>query len=288
VADIVRALGLAIGLTIGLTMSLEIGLSPSGVGVGVAVAAAFAGPIEIHSRLAPASLGPSLTPASARVALTFDACSGRFDADLIDLLVRHRVPATLFVTERWLAANPQGTELLKTHADLFSIQNHGARHVPAVIGPGRSVYGIAGHADVAHLRLEVQGGAEAIARRFGTIPRWYRAATAMYDRESLAEIDRLGLGVAGFTVNADAGATLARTSIADRLRRVRDGDVVLAHMNHPEGHTAEALADVLPGLIRQGIVFVRLDQASLEVVPGLGALATPKRGFSAAGAPPPR
>lgn len=225
------------------------------------VASAWAqAPVEPHHRLAP------LPGAPQRLALTLDACSGRFDAALVDFLVRERIPATLFVTRRWIRRNGEAVALLKGHADLFQIENHGASHVPAVIGPGREVYGIAGVPDVEHLRAEVQGGAAAIEAAFGVKVRWYRGATAVYDPQALAEIEAMGLRIAGFSLNADAGATLPYSAIAQRLQRARDGDVIIAHMNHPESDTARALIAGLAELRRQGYVFVRLDQAELQPV----------------------
>lgn len=42
-------------------------------------------------------------------------------------------------------------------------------------------------------------------------------------------------------MNADARATLKKLQIIERLRHVRDGDVIIAHMNKPASDTAEAL-----------------------------------------------
>ena len=42
--------------------------------------------IELHDRLAPAS-------GSNAIAITLDACGGAFDAELVDTLVRLKVPA---------------------------------------------------------------------------------------------------------------------------------------------------------------------------------------------------
>lgn len=218
-------------------------------------------PVEIHHRLQPLALAPK------RVALTLDACKGRFDEDLIAFLVRHRIPATLFVTRKWLDANPHGVAVIKAHLDLLEVENHGENHVPAVIGKGREVYGIPGAPDVAHLRREVSEGARAVQQAIGVSPRWYRGATAIYDERARAEIERMGYGIAGFSVNADAGATLAKPTIERRLRKVQDGDVIIAHMNKPASDTAEGLADGLAWLLSQGFVFVRLDQAVLQSVP---------------------
>lgn len=217
-------------------------------------------PSEIHGRI--------LTQGATtnQVALTFDACSGAYDDDLIQFLVRNRIPATLFVTKKWLLKNPGGVAVLKANLDLFDIEDHGENHVPAVIGRGRKVYGIPGEPDILHLRREVQEGARAIEQVFGVPSHWYRGATAEYDEVAAEEIRQMGFKIAGFSVNADAGASLPRAQVLQRLRQVRGGDVVIAHMNKPASQTAEGMADGLLELLRRGLVFVRLDQVALVPV----------------------
>lgn len=223
--------------------------------------------VEIHDRIA------DVAPDSKRVALTLDACSGKFDEDLIVFLVRNQIPATLFATKKWLDNNPHGVALIKSHLDLFEVEDHGENHIPAVIGVGRKVYGIPGEPDIIHLRREVVEGARAIEQAIGVPPHWYRAATAEYDSQATREIETLGYKIAGFSVNADAGATLKQAAIEDRLQHVRGGDVIIAHMNKPAGDTAEGLSVGLLQLLKKGYVFVRLDQVELKVIsgtPGIG------------------
>lgn len=218
-------------------------------------------PQELHDRLVPT---PSVKP---RVALTLDACSGAFDQDLILFLIQQRIPATIFATTKWIRRNPKGMALLKAHLDLFDLEDHGENHVPAVIGAGRKVYGIPGEPDMLHLRREVIEGAEAIEEATGVPPHWYRGATGEYDQKAADEIRRLGYKIGGFSVNADEGATLGITAIENRMRHVRSGDVIIAHMNKPRGQTAEGLEPSLLELLKRGFVFVRLDQVDLEPVP---------------------
>ena len=215
-------------------------------------------PIEIHDRISQAS-----NHANNRVALTLDACAGAFDEDLIQFLLRNHIPATIFATKKWLLNNPQGLAMLKANLDLFDIEDHGENHIPAVIGAGRKVYGIPGEPDILHLRREVLEGARAIEQATGVPPHWYRAATAEYDQQASDEIRHLGYKIAGFSVNADAGATLNRKRIVERLRHVHGGDVILAHMNKPKSDTAEGLSAGLIELLRRGLVFVRLDEVDL-------------------------
>ncbi|HEY4372635.1 MAG TPA: polysaccharide deacetylase family protein [Burkholderiales bacterium] len=215
-------------------------------------------PVEVHQRLV-------LTPEDGKtVALTLDACGGAYDAQLIDLLIRERIPATLFVTRKWLARNPQPLAVLRAHADLFQIEDHGANHVPAVIGPGRRVYGIAGDLDLAHLHSEVADGAAAISATGASAPRWYRDATAVYDPAAILAINAMGYKVAGFSLNADAGATLKRNAIIERVRRAQPGDIIIAHMNRPNGDTAEGLAAALPELLARGFRFVTLNDREVR------------------------
>lgn len=231
------------------------------VGLVYGAAQAADKPIEIHDHIA-SGIG-----ASKPLALTLDACSGKFDDDLIEFLIRNQIPATLFATKKWLLANPGGVAIIKAHLDLFDVEDHGENHIPAVIGVGKKVYGIAGEPDLLHLRREVSEGARAITEMIGVPPHWYRGATAEYDSQAVTEIEKMGYGIAGFSVNADSGATLGRLAIEERLKHVKGGDIIIAHMNKPASDSAEGLSVGLVQLLKAGFTFVRLDQVHLTPVP---------------------
>jgi peptidoglycan/xylan/chitin deacetylase (PgdA/CDA1 family) len=225
------------------------------------VAGAAESPVEIHDELMPQF------KTAKRIALTLDACSGKFDADLIQFLIANHIPATIFATKKWLDKNSVGLAVVKAHLDIFDVEDHGEKHIPAVIGEGRRVYGILGEPDIIHLRREVVEGARAIEDAFGVAPHWYRDATAEYDAQSVQEIQKLGYKIAGFSVNADNGATLGKQAIEKKLERVKAGDVIIAHMNKPSSDTAEGLSLGLAYLLKMGFVFVRLDQVDLQQIP---------------------
>ena len=223
------------------------------------VAAAEGQPVELHQELSlPAGVSDKV------VALTLDACGGGFDADLANFLIEHRIQATIFATRRWIRRNPGALAILKANADLFDIEDHGANHVPAVIGADRSVYGLAGVADLKHLKREVSGGADAVKAATGTAPHWYRGATGEYDPEALKTIEAMGYKVAGFSVNADNGATLAKKHIVGRLKKVRSGDIIIAHLNKPASDTGKGLAEGLQLLLDQGFRFVKLNGSEVR------------------------
>ena len=218
-------------------------------------------PIEVHD------LVVSGTDPGKKIALTLDACGGKYDEDLINFLIKNKIPATIFATKKWLNRNPQGLSVIKAHLDLFDVEDHGEKHIPAIIGKDRTVYGIPGEPDVVHLRREVVEGARAIEKATGVAPHWYRGATGEYDPQAIKEIDKLGYKIAGFSVNADHGATSKKITIEKRLKQVKAGDVIIAHMNKPESDSAEGLAVGLAYLVKEGFVFVRLDQVDLKEIP---------------------
>lgn len=224
--------------------------------------------IEVHERLA---LAPNASDKIA--ALTLDACGGGYDAFLVDYLVKHNIPATVFVTRRWLAVNAAGVAILQAHRALFEIEDHGANHVPAILGAGRRIFGLRGELDQAHLRSEVEDGASAVRAQTGIEPRWYRGATGVYDADALRAIAAMGYRVAGFSVNADDGATLPRDAIVARLAAVRSGDIIIAHMNRPRAATGRGLAIGLDHLTRDGFRFVRLSDYELKAVDQASAAA---------------
>lgn len=217
-------------------------------------------PVEVHTRIAASA------NSSNKVALTLDACSGKFDASLLDFLIRKRIPATIFVTKKWLDKNPEGVAIIKANLDLFGVEDHGEKHIPAIIGPGRKIYGLTGEPDIAGLQREVTEGAKAITSTIGIAPQWYRGASARYDPLAMTEINRLGYKIAGFSLNADQGATLRKQAIIRQFKRLQAGDVIIAHMNKPASDSAEGLAVALDASLKQGFVFVRLDQVELQRV----------------------
>ena len=200
------------------------------------------------------------------VALTLDACGSAkgkgFDADLIGFLERERIPATLFINARWIDANPQLFAKLAANP-LFEIGNHGLLHRPASVS-GRSVYGIAGTRDVKELVDEIEANARKISALTGTRPRYYRSGTAYYDEVAVEVSRRLGHEVIGFSILGDAGATYRKAQVEAALLKARPGDIVIAHMNHPEGETAAGLKAAIPELQRRGFRFVKLSGYELQ------------------------
>ena len=225
---------------------------------GLSLAALCASPARAADWVEPLFRRVASPGREKRIALTLDACAGAFDARIAQGLVEQGARATIFLTGRWIRANPEGLAFLRAHPHLFTFENHGARHLAAILGTG-TMYGLSIAGTPEAVRQEVEDGAKAIRAATGHQPGWYRGATGRYSPEVLGDIGRLGHRIAAWSLNADAGASLPAAAVAARLGKAQDGEVILGHVNHPERASGEGIVAGVAALRRAGFAFVDLD-----------------------------
>lgn len=194
------------------------------------------------------------------VALTFDACGGKnglgYDQKLIDYLIEEEIPATLFINGRWIDEN-QELFLRLSQNELFEIENHGYGHKPLSVN-GKSIYGIEGTKSVSEVIDEVWKNAMKIEELTGRRPLYFRSGTAYYDEVAVKIVRELKEKPVNFTVLGDAGAKYTSAQMVNSARSAKNGSILLYHMNHPEGETAEGIMEVIPMLREKGFQFVLL------------------------------
>jgi peptidoglycan/xylan/chitin deacetylase (PgdA/CDA1 family) len=200
------------------------------------------------------------------IALTLDACGGlrgkAYDAKLIEYLKSEKIPATLFISGKWIDANPKiFGELAKE--PFFEIENHGLNHKPCSAN-GRSAYGIAGTKGVEEIFDEIEQNAIKLQNLTGRKPKYYRPATACSDEICVEIANALNYEVVNFSVRGDAGATYTKFQVKEALLNAQPCSIILMHMNHPEGETAEGLIEAIPELKMRGFGFVKLSEYTLK------------------------
>lgn len=200
------------------------------------------------------------------IALTFDACGGSrnlgFDAKLIKYLEHEKISATLFISGRWIDTNPEIFKELSKNP-LFEIENHGLNHKPCSAN-GRSVYGIEGTKNIGEIFDEIELCAQKIQALTGHKPRFYRPGTAYCDEICVEIGNALGYEVVNFSVLGDAGGTYSKKQVKETLLNAPPSSIILMHMNHPEGETAEGVIEAIPELKKKGFRFVKLSEFGLR------------------------
>lgn len=203
------------------------------------------------------------------IALTFDACGGSrkgngYDSMLINYLRKDTIPATLFVTGKWIDANYK-TFLNLAKDTLLEIENHGLNHKPCSVN-GESEYGIQGTASVTDAYDEIEANAEKIRLITGRKPMFFRSATAYTDEACAKMANMLGITIISFDVlSGDAVPhTPVKTIVSNVLENVKPGALIIMHFNHPENNTYEALVKIVPKLKAEGYHFVKLQGYPLK------------------------
>lgn len=196
----------------------------------------------------------------SEVVLTLDACGGPHgsgvDLKLLEFLEDKRIQTTLFLNQRWIEANPVLAHDL-AEEPLFELANHGTRHCPLCVD-GREAYGIAGTKNAAQATYEVADNHRTLTELTGIEPRLFRSGTAHYDDVGVAICRALGEIPVGFDVNADGGATFTVDQILTATAEVREGSVIIAHMNQPRADTGTGLIEAIPRLLDSGFSFSHL------------------------------
>ncbi len=234
----------------GGSASTSRGITRRGFAAGaVSLAMGTAAPVEPTLRLPPTG--------RPTIALTLDACPGGFDERLAQALIENEIRATIFVTALWMRWNPAGLAKLLAHRDLFNLQNHGARHLPPILGTS-PVFGLRPAGSWAAIESEIASGAESIQTASGTRPAWYRGATALYSPDVLDPIRHMGFAIAGFSLSADQGASLPAATVAARVAKAQNGDVIIGHINQPRRSSGAGIAEGVAALKRQGMTFAWL------------------------------
>ncbi len=200
------------------------------------------------------------------LALTFDACGGpkgsNYDENLIQYLEEEKIPATLFISGRWIDRNP-GILPTLSRSSLFEIENHGLNHKPCST-IGRSAYGIKGTKNTREIFDEIELNGLKFLNLTGRKPKYYRPGTAFSDEICVEIANALGYEVVNFSVRGDAGATYSKKQVKEALLRSAPASIVLMHMNHPEGQTAEGVVEAIPELRKRGFRFVKLSEFGLR------------------------
>jgi peptidoglycan/xylan/chitin deacetylase (PgdA/CDA1 family) len=202
------------------------------------------------------------------IAFTFDACGGErgdgYNDALIAYLKKEKIPATLFVTGRWIDSHFK-TLIDLSKDSLFEIENHGLNHKPCSID-GESEYGISGTSNVSDAFDEIEANARKIEAIIHYKPIYYRSATAFIDEACARMAKQLDITAVSFQVlSGDAVAFTPAVEIEENvLKNIKPGAIVIMHFNHPEWYTAQAIAMIVPKLRERGYEFVQLNDFRLR------------------------
>jgi peptidoglycan/xylan/chitin deacetylase (PgdA/CDA1 family) len=186
-----------------------------------------------------------------QIAITFDACATKthgygFDLGVYEVLQREQIPATIFVSGRWVEFHPDVMTVLVENP-LIEFANHSYDHPHMT---KLSSAAIADEIDRTEMALG-RHGVRSVAFRppFGEFS----------DRVLEIARDRRLPAVLWDVVSGDPSrATTAAGMIRTVVHKTRSGSIVIFHINGRGTKTAPALPSILRQLREQGFQFVHV------------------------------
>lgn len=214
--------------------------------------------VELMWPTPPIAIAKVNTPRKV-VALTFDACAtmqqtNELDWSVLDIIVKERLPVTLYFTGRWIESHLVEARQLAVEK-FIEFGNHSYSH-PILI-----------HLDPQQLEKEITL-TNTIIKSLGRQPMSLRPPAGAWNQKVVLAARRADLPVILWdVVSADAGGHVpASQMVRSVLRETQPGSIVIFHINGRGPYTKEALPKIITGLREQGYQFLTVSQ--LLALPG--------------------
>jgi peptidoglycan/xylan/chitin deacetylase (PgdA/CDA1 family) len=182
-------------------------------------------------------------PTCQGVALTFDLCPVRkgsgYDQSLMDYLINHRIPATFFMSGKWMAKHePEVDHLLGL--EFFEVGTHGEVHAHLPMH------------DADEQRTEILGPIKTLRDYYAHDATLFRPPYGEYNDVTVAVVNMLGLRFIQWNIESgDPDPTLSAEQILTRVAtRAKPGSIIVFHANGKGKHTRQVIeqltSDILP------------------------------------------
>ncbi|HEY5285332.1 MAG TPA: polysaccharide deacetylase family protein [Polyangia bacterium] len=196
----------------------------------------------------------SVTTSEPVVALTFDACATRkqangFDRKVFEILVRERIPATLYLSGRWVETHPSAAKEIAA-APWIELGNHTYSH-PRLTLVRKD-----------RMRTQIRRTNRIIERKIGRPALTLRPPAGAWNATVVNVASKEHLPVVLWSVvSGDAGGHVPAARM-DRivLDEAKPGAIIIFHINKRAPFTKKALPDIIAGLREKGFRFVTVSQ----------------------------
>jgi peptidoglycan/xylan/chitin deacetylase (PgdA/CDA1 family) len=186
-----------------------------------------------------------------KIALTFDACPSLtrngYDSLIVQTLVDSGVPATFFLSGRWIVKHQRETKYLASIPN-FELGNHSYSHPHCTMISDDS------------MKLQLQRTNVLLKKITGTASHLFRPPFGETDQriEHIAE----NLGCSTIMYDLASGDPDSTISLKRLVRYVvshtQKGSIIVMHVNGRGWHTAKALPEIIQSLRKKGFVFVKV------------------------------
>ncbi len=195
-----------------------------------------------------------VTTSEPVVALTFDACATKkqangFDRKVFDILAREQIPATLYLSGRWVEKHPSAAKAIAA-APWIELGNHTYSHPRLTLVRNERI------------RMQIRRTNKILEKKIGRPALSLRPPAGAWNARvaKMASEEHLPV-VLWSVISGDAGGHVPAARM-DRavLDRAKPGAIIIFHINKRAPFTKRALPDIIAGLREKGFRFVTVSQ----------------------------
>ena len=205
-------------------------------------------PPEAHFAIA------GVTTREPVVALTFDACATRkqangFDRKIFDILAKDQIPATFYLTGRWVEKHPSAAKVIAA-APWIEFGNHTYTHPRLTLTRKERI------------EQQIRRTNKIILQKLGRPALTLRPPAGAFNATVVQIAHQEHMPVVLWTiVSGDAGGHVPAARM-DRavLDQAKPGSIIIFHINKRAPFTKKALPDIIAGLRDKGFRFVTVSQ----------------------------
>ena len=191
------------------------------------------------------------------VALTFDACEtttpSHFDEKILSYLVKEQIPFTVFMTGKFANRNSERVKEI-SKLPFVEIENHSFNHQQHME-----------RLSADEVKKEVSDLEELMKKMTGKKTKYFRFPAGNYDAKTLKLVEDMNYKVVHWAFpsgDPDKKVTPAKLT-SWVVSKAKPGNVLIFHINGRGYSTGGALPDIINGLHKKGIKFVKLEDGGL-------------------------
>jgi peptidoglycan/xylan/chitin deacetylase (PgdA/CDA1 family) len=196
----------------------------------------------------------SVTTSEPVVALTFDACATKkqangFDRKVFEILAKDQIPATLYLSGRWVERHPSAAKAIAA-APWIELGNHTYSHPRLTLVREERI------------RMQIRGTNRILKKKIGRPALSFRPPAGAWNAKVVKVASQEHLPVVLWSViSGDAGGHVPASRM-DRavLEQAKPGSIIIFHINKRAPYTKKALPDIIAGLREKGFRFVTVSQ----------------------------
>jgi len=195
-----------------------------------------------------------VTTSEPVVALTFDACATKkqangFDRKVFEILAREQIPATLYLSGRWVEKHPSAAKIIAA-APWIELGNHTYSHPRLTLMRKERI------------RMQIRRTNTILDKKIGRPALSLRPPAGAWSAKVVKIANEEQLPVVLWSViSGDAGGHVPAARM-DRtvLEQAKPGAIIIFHINKRAPFTKKALPDIIAGLREKGFHFVTVSQ----------------------------